>query len=133
MITDQGIVMTARQQALALFASVGLLVLIIELVRRRKLREEYSWLWLLTGVGLLVLAVWYRLLLKITNIIGAVLPISTLFFFGLFFLILISISYSVQISKLNNQVKNLAQKLSILDGDLQEIKRSGISGERSNG
>ena len=50
---------------------------------RRKLMEEYSWLWLLTGVFLVTLTLWYGLLLKITNLIGAVVPTSALFLLGL--------------------------------------------------
>ena len=49
--------MPLRQQVMVVLASVGLLVIILELVRRRKLREEYSWLWMLTGVVILVLGI----------------------------------------------------------------------------
>lgn len=107
--------MPLRQKLVAIFISVVILGVIVELVRRRKLREEYSWLWLLTGTGLLTLAVWYELLVKITRLIGAVLPTSTLFFFGLIFLLLINLHYSLKISQLTNQVKNLAQKMALLD------------------
>ena len=100
MITDQGIVMSPRQQAFALIASVALLILIIELVRRRKLREEYSWLWILTGLIILVLSVWYGALLFITKLIGAVTPVSTLFMFGILFLVVTNIYYSIKISTL---------------------------------
>ena len=34
--------------------------LILELVRRRRLREEYSWLWLLTAAIMVLLVVWFR-------------------------------------------------------------------------
>ena len=54
--------MPIRQQVVALIISVALLVLTVELVRRRKLREEYSVLWVLTSITVFVLAVWYDLL-----------------------------------------------------------------------
>ncbi|MBI5789491.1 MAG: DUF2304 domain-containing protein [Candidatus Schekmanbacteria bacterium] len=107
--------MPFRQKIVAILISLFILGIIIELVRRRKLREEYSWLWLLTGVTLLVFSVWYDLLVAITHLIGAVLPTSTLFFFGLIFLILINLHYSLKISQLTNQVKNLAQKIALLE------------------
>ena len=47
--------MPIRNRMVALIVSVGMLLLIIELVRRRKLREEYSWLWLLTVSTILLL------------------------------------------------------------------------------
>ena len=106
--------MPLRQKLVAVFISLFVMGVIVELVRRRKLREEYSWLWLLTGGCLLVLSVWYDLLVSITHAIGAVLPTSTLFFFGLLFLLLINLHYSMKISQLTTQVKNLAQQLALL-------------------
>ena len=106
--------MLPRQRIMAILLAVGLVVFIFELVRKKKLREEYSWLWMLTGVVILVLAIWHDLLLFMTRLIGAVLPTSTIFFFGLFFLILISLYLSVKLSRLSNQMKTLTQKLAIL-------------------
>src|SRR3989442_1636035 len=53
--------MTPHQQFFAVLTSIIVFFLILELVRRRRLREEYSWLWLLTGAAMIVLAVWERL------------------------------------------------------------------------
>jgi len=112
--------MEMKPRFLALIISVVLVVLIIELVRRRKLREEYSWLWLSLSVMMFVLALWPGLLDLITDLIGAVLSTSTLFFFALVFLILINVQFSVEISSLRNQVKNLAQQLAILESSIGE-------------
>lgn len=107
--------MEMKPRFVALGISVVLVILIIELVRRRKLREEYSWLWLSLSVLMFVLALWPGLLGFASNLIGAVLSTSTLFFFALVFLMLINIQYSVEISSLRTQVKNLAQQLAILE------------------
>jgi hypothetical protein len=109
-----------RQKIVALFVSLAILVIIVELVRRRRLREEYSVLWILTGIVIVVLALWYRLLERITQFIGAGFPTSTLFFFALVFLILVSLQFSVKISDLSNQVKNLAQRIAL--DEVQEPK-----------
>ena len=116
--------MTLRQQAFALAAGIGLLVFVVEMVRRRRLREEYSWLWIITGVAILVLSVWFELLEWLTRLIGAVVPVSTLFVFGILFLMVINIHFSVKISTLTNQVKNQAQRLAILDHYVQELQHS---------
>lgn len=105
--------MPLRQQIVALAISLGVLALIVELIRRRRLREEYSVLWFLTGLGILVLASWYELLVALTDFIGAALPTSTLFFFALVFLFLVSLQFSVRISTLDNRVKELAQKIAL--------------------
>jgi hypothetical protein len=116
------VIITPRQQAVALVASVALLVFIVDLVRRRKLREEYSWLWIATGLVLLVLSAWYRALVLITRLIGAVAPISTFFLFGILFLVAINIHYSMKISSLTSRVKNLAQRLAIVDEYTREMR-----------
>ena len=108
----QGI--SARQQLVAAIMSIGLIVFIFELVRRRRLREEYSWLWMLSGAVILLFALCYPALGWVTTLIGAKVPTSTLFFFGFFFLILICIHYAVKVSTLTMQVKNLMQELAIL-------------------
>jgi hypothetical protein len=106
--------MEMKPRFVALGISVLLVVFIVELVRRRKLREEYSWLWLSLSVAMFVLALWPGLLDFVTGLIGAVLTTSTLFFFALVFLVLINIQFSVEISSLRSQVKNLAQQLALL-------------------
>lgn len=106
--------MFLQQKIFAIVASILIMMLVVELVRRRRLREEYSWLWLLTGVVIILLVVWYDLLAFITHLIGAIAPTTTLFIFGLLFLMLISLHYSLQISKLSHQVKEMAQQLTLL-------------------
>ena len=119
--------MPIKQKIFAIVISLFLLFFIIELVRRKKLREEYSWLWLLTGSIILILALWYDLLQGITRLIGASLPTSTLFFLGLFFLILIAIQFSVKMSALFTQVKNLAQENGLLKQRIEELEREHYS------
>lgn len=113
------IMITPHQRIFAVLASIVVFLLIVELVRRRRLREEYSWLWLLTGAVMIALVVWYRLLLFITWAIGAGTPVTTLFLFSSLFLLVIAIHYSVIISRLTMQVKNLAQELALLSNKLE--------------
>lgn len=113
--------MTSHQRLFAVITSVTVFLFIIELVRRRRLREEYSWLWLLTGGTMLVLVIWYGLLLFITRLIGAVSPVTTLLLFSLLFLLAIAIHYSVIISKLTTQIKNLAQELALLSARVEQL------------
>lgn len=109
--------MPLQQKIFAVIASLFLFVVIIYLVKKRKLREEYSWLWLLTGAVILVLVLWYDLLLMLTSLIGAVTATTTLFIFGIIFLMLIALHFAIKISSLSDQVKDLAQKLSILEAE----------------
>ncbi len=122
--------MTPQQQVFALIAGGAIFVMIIELIRRRMLREEYSWLWFLTGFVIFVMVTWYDLLRELSRLIGAKVVTTTLFLFALLFLILINIHYSIKISALTNQVQNLAQSLAIRQA-LDEEKSSPPESPRS--
>jgi hypothetical protein len=124
--------MPIRNRIVALVISIGLLFLIIELVRRRKLREEYSWLWLLTVSTILLLTVWFDLLRWITFMIGAIIPSSTIFMLAFLFLIMISLHFSVVISKLTNRNIELAQRYALLELELNEIKKQLSSPQEGN-
>jgi hypothetical protein len=115
--------LTLHQMVFALVTSLLAFFFVLELVRRRRLREEYSWLWLLTAGVMVVLAVWYRLLIVVTHIVGAVTPLNTLLLCAVLFLFAIAVHYSVIISRLTTQVKNLAQELALLSARLEEPRR----------
>jgi hypothetical protein len=117
--------LTPRQTVFALAVSIVAFLFIVELVRRRRLREEYSWLWLLTGGAMIVLVVWFQLLLGITALVGAVTPITTLLLFAVLFLFAIVVHYSVIISKLTTQVKNLAQELALVSSRMGDSLDGG--------
>ncbi len=95
---------------------LGLLIFfgIIELVRRRKLREEYSFIWLITGFFFILFALDSDLLLILSNIVGIAVPANSLFFMSIIFIFLLCLYFSLRISALTTQVKNLAQQLSLL-------------------
>lgn len=95
--------------------SVILLAIILELVRRNKLKERYALLWLVTGFVILLLAVIPALLRIATQVFGIVLPINALFFFGIFFIILINLHFSVIISTLSEQNRKIVQKIALLE------------------
>ena len=117
--------MLMRQKVVALCVGVGLVLFIFELIRRRRLREEYSWLWMLCGGSVAVLALWYDLLRWVSDLVGAVVVTSGLFFCGILFLVLICLQYAVRISQLSLQVKNLAQKVALLEEERQRKEGKG--------
>jgi hypothetical protein len=106
-----------RQKVFFLTIALLLLVAIIELIRRRRLRVEYSWLWIASGVTIIVLILRYELLIQITAAVGAVVPTSTIFFFCILYLALLSLNYSVRLTELTRQVKELAQEVALLRAD----------------
>ena len=113
--------MPLQQKIFAISTSIALFIVIIDLVRRRRLREEFSWLWLLTGAIVIILAAWYDLLRFITGIIGAAVPTTTLFLLSVIFLMVISLYYATKISYLHDRVKDLAQHVAILQSEVHRL------------
>jgi hypothetical protein len=126
----------SRTQIVAILCGVVLLIWVLELVRRRRLREEYSWIWLLTAIGYLLVAILPVLSEAVSRLIGASRPASAFTFLGLLFLFLIGIQFSVQISRLTEQTKDLAQHIAILDSELCRLTKRNAplpSAEASEG
>jgi hypothetical protein len=113
--------MRSHLQLVAVAASVLLLVVVLELVRRRRLFERYAILWLLSSVVLLVLSVSGGLLGVVSRAVGIKYPPSALFLFALGFVLLLLMHFSVAVSRLSDQSKVLAQRLALLEERLREL------------
>jgi hypothetical protein len=101
-------------------ASLALIVVILELIRRRRLRERYALLWLLTGLVLLALSAWREGLNTIAGWVGVTqYPPAVLFASGTLFIILVLLHYSTVISKLADQNTILAQRVALLEARLR--------------
>lgn len=105
---------SANLRITAIIGSLVLLVFIVELVRRRRLKEEYSVLWVATALVLLALASWSGLLRNLTHLIGAISQASTIYFFSLIFVVFLLLHFSVRVSSLERRVVVLLQELALL-------------------
>jgi hypothetical protein len=110
--------MPLSQKIFALAICCLVFVVTINFVRKRKLREEYSVLWLATSLFMFVLVIRYEWLVALTGFIGAGLPTTTLFICSIVFLMLIAVQFSIKISRLTDQMKNLAQDNALLRTEL---------------
>jgi hypothetical protein len=98
-------------------------VVIIDMVRKRRLREEYSVLWLATSIIMFVLVFRYEWLVALTALIGAGLPTTTLFICSIIFLMLLSVQFCIKISRLTDQVKNLSQENALMKLEIENLAR----------
>ena len=102
-------------------ASLVLLVIVLELIRSRRLRERYALLWLLTGLVMLGLSAWRDGLNTIAGWFGVTgYPPAVLFAIGVFFILVVLLHYSTVISKLADQNVVLAQRLALLEQRLAD-------------
>lgn len=106
--------MKSEIQILAILGSLAVLLLVFHLIRRRMLREEYALLWFGGGVLLLVFSLWRGLLHTVAWLVGVAYPPSVLLLGVIATGFLVSIHYSVSLSRLDEQNKRLAQELALL-------------------
>jgi hypothetical protein len=109
-----------RIQILAVIGSGLLIVFIIELIRRKKLKEEFAVLWLGMGIVFLVISLFRKLLDKFSLLVGIGYPPAALFLILIMGLAVILIHFSVAISRLKEENKKLAQELGLLRKELED-------------
>jgi hypothetical protein len=113
--------MPLQQRLTVILVGLGLMLAIFELVRKRRLREEYSWLWLLGGFLIIVATlIPFEYLVHMANLMGSTNPPAAIFFLGFVAVTCLCLQFSVRLSRMTEQLKNLGQKVAILEAELDE-------------
>ncbi|MGZ5308263.1 MAG: DUF2304 domain-containing protein [Solirubrobacterales bacterium] len=123
--------MSTKLQVVAIMVSSGVLLIVLELVRQRRLGERYALLWLVTGSVLLLLSAWSDLLDKVSDLLGVSNPTNALFGIAFGFVLLLLLHFSMTVSRLAEENKMLAQEAARLDQELRS--RLGSPEERGSG
>jgi hypothetical protein len=106
----------------AAIASLLLILIVLELIRGRRLKERYALLWLVTGIVLLVLSAWRGGLNTIAGWLGVeTYPPAILFAVATLFIIIVLLHYSTVLSQLDDQSTVLAQRLALLEQRLDHV------------
>lgn len=116
-----------RIQIVSIVVTAGLLVAVLELVRRRRLLERYALLWLFSALVLLGLGVWRGLLETVSSIVGVAYPPSALFLVAIGFVLVLLLHFSLAVSRLTDQAKVLAQRVALLDERLRRVENESPS------
>ncbi len=117
--------MIDRVTLFGLIASIGGLLFVLELVRQRKLREDYSLLWLATAVVLILLTVSRPLLDSVAVWLGVITyPPAAIFLVAIIFMLFILLHYATVLTRLARENKEAAQQMAILRWELSETQRA---------
>lgn len=129
--------MDVRIQLVAILACALLFVLVLELVRRKRLMERYALLWMFATAVLLGLSIWRDLLEEVARAMGIFYAPSALFVIALGCIAMLLLHFSIVISRIADQNKVLAQRVSLLQERLDAVEARGsdvaapVAGERS--
>jgi hypothetical protein len=117
----------SRTQVIIAFGAAALALYVLDLVRRRRLSEEYSLLWVIASVSIAALGFSTPLLRFITRAIGALYESSTVFALGLAFATAMLLYLSIKISRLAQENQILARELALLRAELDERSKPGAA------
>jgi hypothetical protein len=119
-----------RVQLVSLLAAVALLVVVLDLVRRRRLLERYALLWLGAAIVILALAAWSTALDRLARTLGILSAPNALFFVALGFIVLLLLHFSAAVSRLNDQSKVLAQRLALMEQRMRGLEADPLQDPR---
>ena len=114
-------------QIVMLLAVAVYFVLLYLLLKKRSLHLKYTLLWIFSGVLMLVLAVFPRLLDWFAALIGIYEPTNALFSLIFFCVIIILMSLTAIVSKQNERIKRLAQAVALLEKRVRELEKEDRS------
>ena len=116
--------MTDRVQILAIAASIVLLLVVLELVRRRRLVEEYSLLWVLAALALIGVSLRRDLLDSTARWLNVHYPPAVLVLLLILIVFVASLCFSVILSRQQQQIERLIDETAILSAEIRELRKA---------
>ncbi|MFC4769328.1 DUF2304 domain-containing protein [Effusibacillus consociatus] len=107
----------------SLLFSVGFIVVVLDLVRRQRLKEQYSLLWLAVGAGFVIMSSNTLLLERLAAFLDIKYAPAVLFLLGIIFCFVLILHLTVVTSRLTDQVLRLTQELTVLKTELEQRER----------
>jgi len=113
-----------EQRVTALFLSITLLLVTVQLIRKYRLREEYALVWLAASLGILILSVFGGVVTRLAAYFDVSYAPTLVMVLGLLFALVVLLSQSVSLSTQANQVRDLAQSVAILERRLRQLEEA---------
>lgn len=120
-------------QIVGIISAALILAVMVELLRRRQLREKYAALWLMVGLGLMILAVLPGVLVWVSGVLGFEVPANLLFLMAVALLLGVTVHLSWELSRVEEETRTLAEDVSLLRADVDALERrnAALGNDRS--
>jgi hypothetical protein len=112
-----------RQRIFAVVFIIFILLLTIEFIRRRKLKEKYAILWLAAGVTLIPLLLWPDLLRNVSNFLGVSYTPATILLIGVLFILFILFHFSIALSQAGRKETKLVLRITELEERINDFEK----------
>lgn len=115
--------MSPVQYVLGIAAAVSVFGLVIEMLRRRRLRERHAAWWIVAGGIAIVVSVFPVVLEQAAHFLGFDLPINLVFFASLVVLFLVALQHSSELTELESHNRSIVEKLVVLELKVEQLER----------
>lgn len=114
--------MTTYQYVLGIFAALLTLGIVIEMLRRRQLRERHAIWWLVAGTVALLISIFPNLLTVSAKFLGFEVPANLAFFAALLVLFFVALQTSAELTKVESHNRRLAEQLALVEIKVEQIE-----------
>lgn len=114
--------MNPIQYALGIFGSLTTFIIVIEMLRRRRLRERHAGWWIVAGVFAILISIFPDLLGRLSSLLGFEIPVNLVFFLSLFLLFLVALQHSSELTTVESQNRKLVEKLVLLENRVNKLE-----------
>ena len=114
--------MTLTTYIFGILAAVLSLVVVIELLRRRRLRERHALWWLVAGVLALIVGVFPSTLIWAAGVVGVEVPTNLIFFVSIGILFFVCLQHSAEVTTLESKTRTLAERNALLELRVRQIE-----------
>jgi len=111
-----------RTRVFVILVGLAILVFILNLVRKKQLREQYALLWILSSIVLCLSAVFIGSVEKVSHLVGIYYPPAFLFLIAILMILVLQFHFSTVISNLREQNKALIQDVGILTSEVKALR-----------
>lgn len=114
--------MNPVQYTLGIIASVATFAIVIEMLRRRRLRERHAGWWIVAGLFAIIISVFPDTLRFASELLGFEVPVNLVFFLSLFILFLVALQHSSELTQLESHNRSLVERLIVLELKAEELE-----------
>lgn len=116
--------MSIFQYILGISAALLTIAVVVEMLRRRRLRERHAIWWLALGFFALVISIFPQVVEPIASAIGFESPANLIFFVSLVSLFLVALQHSAELTRVENENQKIVERLVLLELKIEEIDSS---------
>lgn len=121
--------MTIATYVFGVVSAVAALVVVLEMLRRRRLRERHAVWWLVAGVLALIVGVFPATLVWAAGLIGVTVPLNLVFFVSVAVLFIVCIQHSAELTTLESKTRSLAESVALLKMRVEDLEAGQIGAD----